>query len=630
MNHISVNRPGLRRGAVAVFTAFMMVFIMGMVAFAIDLGYIAVVRNRLQVAADAAALAGAANIGDNTKAVQAAKNVAALNVAGSPTDMVSLADSDIVFGNWNSGTKTFTANGTPSNACRVVARRPALPLFFAPVLGIRTIDVQAAGETTAVVNPRDIVFVLDLSGSMNNDTEIWATASINGAYPDYPTVGTDSMQNVFTDFGYGTYPGTVQYVGQGYLTTAQLGTSGNSAYNSLTNTTNGFLLNNSTYGTTYKISSTDSAATRKTKAYSFIIDKQLATIMPQANPPLNSSTNLNYWSAYLDYVFQNQTVTIPSQNSNTMSTLSNPYPDAWPSLTSSSISPFYNKVGYQTYVQFMMDMGRNLTPNGTTVTPMSTASSYCPKRTETDTTSAGYGFSFPPREQPTHAMRVAVMAAVDKIAKMNTGITGTLKDHVAIVTFDTIAGSVTHVPLSATDCDYTAVKTALCNLQAVGDDQLSTGSEKGLQMAYNLLDPAQNTNTRASAVKMVVFLSDGIANLKVSSNTTITNYTSANSSAAEWFDSTDNYYLERNGALMQTNLLKSKGYATYAVGIGLGCDRSLMDRIVRVSGTGITDPNNTSGPKISPYAQGNPADYQSRLTSIFNDIIKGPNVTLVK
>src|SRR5436190_24001671 len=99
MNHLSGNRPGLRRGAVAVLTAFMMVFIMGMVAFAVDLGYIAVVRNRLQVAADAAALAGAANIGDTTKALKAAKDIAALNIAGSPTDMVSLADSDVIFGN---------------------------------------------------------------------------------------------------------------------------------------------------------------------------------------------------------------------------------------------------------------------------------------------------------------------------------------------------------------------------------------------------------------------------------------------------------------------------------------------------------------------------------------------------
>src|SRR5258708_28236837 len=108
---------GLRQGAVAVLTAFMMVFIMGMVAFSIDLGYIAVVRNRLQVAADAAALAGAANIGDTTKALAAAKSIAALNIAGSPTDMVSLSDSDVVFGNWNQSTKVFTANGPPSNAC---------------------------------------------------------------------------------------------------------------------------------------------------------------------------------------------------------------------------------------------------------------------------------------------------------------------------------------------------------------------------------------------------------------------------------------------------------------------------------------------------------------------------------
>src|SRR5262249_9749254 len=52
-----------RRGsAVLSLTALMLVFLVGMAAFVVDLGFIAVVRGELQNAADAAALAGAAQL----------------------------------------------------------------------------------------------------------------------------------------------------------------------------------------------------------------------------------------------------------------------------------------------------------------------------------------------------------------------------------------------------------------------------------------------------------------------------------------------------------------------------------------------------------------------------------------
>src|SRR6516165_10134964 len=49
----------LRRGAIAPFAAFLVIVLVGMVAFAVDTGYVVLTRTELQSAADAAALAGA-------------------------------------------------------------------------------------------------------------------------------------------------------------------------------------------------------------------------------------------------------------------------------------------------------------------------------------------------------------------------------------------------------------------------------------------------------------------------------------------------------------------------------------------------------------------------------------------
>ena len=84
-------------------------------------------------------------------------------------------------------------------------------LFFAPVLGRTGFSPRASA--VAMTNPRDIAFVIDLSGSMNNDTEpCWATGEINSAFAGegYPTIGNELMQQLYTDFGYGTFPGTLQ------------------------------------------------------------------------------------------------------------------------------------------------------------------------------------------------------------------------------------------------------------------------------------------------------------------------------------------------------------------------------------------------------------------------------------
>ena len=53
---------GDRGGAIAVWTALMMVSLLGITALALDMGYLWVLKSQLQTTADASALAGAARL----------------------------------------------------------------------------------------------------------------------------------------------------------------------------------------------------------------------------------------------------------------------------------------------------------------------------------------------------------------------------------------------------------------------------------------------------------------------------------------------------------------------------------------------------------------------------------------
>jgi len=609
-----------RRGAILVLFAFLLFALVAVAAFAVDLGWIALARNQIQRAADAAAMAGAGELCSGTATSRdRVREYVNLNPVGGPDEYATLADSDIVFGLWNPNNGTFTPNPAGGNAVQITLRK-RLPLFFARLLGWPHIDLEASA--VGLANPRDVAFVIDLSASMSNDTEIWATQAINNAYPDYPGIGTDLMADVFQDFGYGAYPGVLRHVAQGLAGAP----AGDTAYSWLANT---YLLNNNSVPTAYRVASGDSSAARKTKAYKWIIDYQLAQIMPAALPAPNSSQNLAYYTAYLDYIIKPYNKLPPNQNSYRLDNGGNPYSDAWPDLDSSSYSGFFNKLGYLTYVQFMMDYGRDRNVTGTVKVPLSQHSPRCPWNVNNDPTSPGYGLTFPPREQPTHAVRLAVMAAIDRIAEINAEVSEEAKDHVAIFTFDTAAGCEIRYPLSVSGCDYNAVKNSLRGLQAVGGGPASTASENGIILARNHLDPAQNpSGARLAARKLMIFLSDGIPNLNQSSATTINNYKKAHPEG-EWFTSGD-YVNERNAVLMQTLQLQNLGWRIFPVGVGLGADRNLMDRMARMAGTAVRDPNNPDGPKISAYAEGNPADYEDLMTSIFNSIVSAPFVRLAK
>src|SRR5688500_18039267 len=104
--------PNRRWGNVAILSVCLMAIMMGMVAFAVDLGYIAYARTELQRSADAVALGAAAKLPDTGAASTAGIAVSTNNGSAiSPT----LSSSDFEYGWWNRNTSTFT---TPAPAHR--------------------------------------------------------------------------------------------------------------------------------------------------------------------------------------------------------------------------------------------------------------------------------------------------------------------------------------------------------------------------------------------------------------------------------------------------------------------------------------------------------------------------------
>jgi Flp pilus assembly protein TadG len=163
-----------RQGTVAVLSCFLMIALLGMVAFAVDLGYMANGQTELQRAADAAALAACAELryGDIDTLPGSTVNMSA-NVADAPTvagqyaaankvcgSSPALAASDIVVGymaNPGQPGGTIETGGDINNynAVQVTVRRSSsqnglVPAFFSKVFG-QTGETASATSTAAFI-----------------------------------------------------------------------------------------------------------------------------------------------------------------------------------------------------------------------------------------------------------------------------------------------------------------------------------------------------------------------------------------------------------------------------------------------------------------------------------------------
>ncbi len=173
--HFTYSRD--RHGSVAPMAAMLMTFLVGMLSFSIDVGYICAVRAELQDAADAAALAGAQQLqtplisyyapgqtaqqqiyqtvtNDTSSAsspIPTAQRYAYYNQAGGVN--VRVPASDVSFSFYDNTTFSPASLTNFPNTVTVITRRDStangpLSLFFGPIFGISTVNLTATASAT--------------------------------------------------------------------------------------------------------------------------------------------------------------------------------------------------------------------------------------------------------------------------------------------------------------------------------------------------------------------------------------------------------------------------------------------------------------------------------------------------
>ncbi len=195
-----------RRGVIVVLTAFLLTVMFGFLALSVDTGRVVLTETEMQNAVDAASLAasqeiqaavyaagqgvGSATIDANSIAVAAARTMAG-EVAAANGVYIN-PETDVFFGKrvYNPSNAQWSVQwgGTPYNVVKVVARRNGpdleapdgeLPLAFGWAIGKNSVPLETSA--TAFTEARDLVLVLDFSGSMNYDSQLTSTLGINAA-----------------------------------------------------------------------------------------------------------------------------------------------------------------------------------------------------------------------------------------------------------------------------------------------------------------------------------------------------------------------------------------------------------------------------------------------------------------
>ena len=246
-----------RRGTILVLSAICMIMVMAMVAFSVDLGYIATAKAQLQNASDAAALGGAlelyGGLGPGTNSYEtvantartAATTVAASNpAAGSPSVYVPSGDIQLGRRVWDeNGSYTDSWNTAPYNLIKVEAHRDRtgssyndgpISTFFARVLGHSEVEISA--ETKVVVHAAAGFRVSETSSSTANilpityDLESWNAilAGSGGTGDNYCWTGSGVTGGSDGINEFDLYPTSNNTLPSGNRGTLDLGTGDNS------------------------------------------------------------------------------------------------------------------------------------------------------------------------------------------------------------------------------------------------------------------------------------------------------------------------------------------------------------------------------------------------------------------
>ena len=193
-----------RRGTILAYLAISIVVLIAFCALAIDLGMVMVARTQAQSAADAAAFAGARSLSGAANATTTTATTNGQAVANANLVLgkaVPTANVTMTFGayHYDYTSETFYPQFPPVAPDNYNLSQATIaqgnPTVFGKALGITSFNVTAT--SIAAHRPRDTTIVLDFSGSMNNESDLWNCESYQGAVegtsnntdPTYPLWG---------------------------------------------------------------------------------------------------------------------------------------------------------------------------------------------------------------------------------------------------------------------------------------------------------------------------------------------------------------------------------------------------------------------------------------------------------
>jgi Flp pilus assembly protein TadG len=147
-----------RRGVGLVYGAVSLVIITALCSLAVDLGAAQLAKTQLQRAADATAHDYIQLYNKNDRAYADQYGPSSYNPANNPVNLSSGAQPtyNVVWGWWDPATKTFSTSDNGGNvAVKVIAscskaNGNAVPLLFASVLGVRSVDITATSIAMSV------------------------------------------------------------------------------------------------------------------------------------------------------------------------------------------------------------------------------------------------------------------------------------------------------------------------------------------------------------------------------------------------------------------------------------------------------------------------------------------------
>ncbi|MEP0847722.1 MAG: VWA domain-containing protein [Phycisphaerae bacterium] len=569
-----------RRGAAAVYLAISMTTVFGMAALAVDVGTLYSAKAELQRAADSAALAAASFLVDGGTsdvedlAFATADSYARMNeVLNAENGLSESGDVELGRAVYDpvSGRFDFQATSAPYDAVRVTVRRTEgseggpIGLAFARLFGHDSQGLTA--RAAAMLVPRDISVVIDLSGSMNDDSglvywsrtdggyantrDIWA--ALDGPEPSRPYLPGSELD---TEYASDTGPtfGLLNNWGDpllpsSYSASSDPGLLNIPRYGNISNST----IQNSLTSRGYSADEISVLLSGSRDSNSTHWKDRVGVLLGLAEwrsgRPGGKYTSGGDGDSYVESG-EMLWVAYPSWRVSGWTWLD--YVN-WVATTSQYSSGnnagFRNRYGLKTFIDYLLVSYPQITRNNNLwATP----------------------------EQPVQAVKDAVQTMVDVISELDS------MDHVSLEVFATTSRH----EVNLTD-DLQTVAETLYHRQA-GHYDTTTNIASGLAQAINEL---QSARARPNANKLIILMSDGVPNTDEQGN-----YLGDGSDAAR------QYAVDRAQQAADLN------FRIYTVSVGYYSDRPLMQEIAAI------------GRGEEFYAAGSPEEYQQQLEDIFRSL----------